>query len=86
MHGSHIFPESKFHRLSVEPTNIMCQCFKHHSLWHEHPKGQDWFDEKFPGRKEYLASAAACFEKAITKPDYQGICEDLKTQYGSMIN
>lgn len=79
IHGSHILPESKFHRLSVEPLNIMAQCFKCHSLWHEHPKGQGWFDEMYPTRLKDLFKLQSDLESCI-KPDYQKIYEDLKEQ------
>ena len=81
IHGSHILPESKFHRLSCEPLNIMAQCFKCHSLWHEHPKGQDWFEELFPGRKEKLFKMQAGIDCNIIKPDYKKILSDLKEEY-----
>jgi hypothetical protein len=63
----------------------MAQCFKCHSLWHEHPKGQDWFDELFPTRVKDLFKLQADLE-SIIKPDYKKILEQLKEQYANMIN
>ena len=85
IHGSHILPESKFHRLSVEPINIMAQCFTCHSLWHEHPKGQNWFDEMYPTRVKDLFKLQADLESCI-KPNYAKIHDKLKEQYNSIIN
>jgi hypothetical protein len=86
MHGSHIRPESKFHRLSVEPLNIMCQCFTHHSIWHEDPQGQDWFRITFPNRLEEINMMDEAFKKSYIKPDYKKIHEELKEKYNNMIN
>ena len=67
MHGSHILPESKFHRMSCVPDNIMTQCARCHMNWHEHPLGQEWFDETFTGLKEKLDFKAKLIFK---KPFY----------------
>jgi hypothetical protein len=37
IHGSHIFPESMFHELSIDVDNIEALCATHHMNWHEHP-------------------------------------------------
>ena len=86
IHGSHILPESKFLRLSCEPLNIMSQCARCHMDWHEHPKGQGWFEEKFPTRLKELLKLQAGHDCNIIKPDFQKITKDLKEQYNSLIN
>lgn len=87
MHGSHILPEGKFHRMSVIVKNIMCQCAVHHMEWHEHPLAQHaWFEQTYPGRFQELLDMEKEFKKEYIKPDYQKINEELKTQYKSMIN
>ena len=89
MHGSHIKPESKFHRLSVVLKNIMCQCFTCHNLWHEDPTSErEWFDQTFPGRYEELMEMEKGFQKEYKyiKPDYHKIHDELKEQYNNLIN
>lgn len=87
MHGSHILPESKFHRMSCVVSNIMCQCARCHMDWHEHPLAQrEWFDEKFPGRYDKLKKMDEEFSKEYIKPDYKKIWENLKKQYNLIIN
>ena len=86
MHGSHILNEGTHHRMSVEPTNIMCQCAQHHMDWHGNPKLQDWFEEKFPGLKEKLIKMDREFDREFIKPDYEKILKDLKEEYNSIIN
>lgn len=85
MHGSHILPESRYLRLSVEPENIMCQCAKCHMIWHESPKEQNWFEEKYPERLKRLRGMEAEFQKQIIKPDYNVIYQELKSELNQLI-
>jgi len=84
MHGSHILSEGKYHRMSVEVKNIMCQCAYHHIDWHENPLLQGWFEERFPGLKKELLEMDK--ELSKIKPDYKKILEVLKERYNNLIN
>ena len=87
MHGSHILPEGKYHRMSVVVDNIMDQCARCHLSWHENPLAQHkWFNEKFPGRYKKLLEMDKEFSKSIIKPDYHAIHDELKEQYNKLIN
>lgn len=87
MHGSHILPEGKFHRMSVVVENIKCMCARCHMNWHENPLAQHkWFDKVFPGEFENLNEMEYELKQGFIKPDYKKINEELKEQYKSMIN
>ena len=86
MHGSHILPESKFHRMSCVPDNIMTQCARCHMNWHEHPLGQEWFDETFTGLKEKLKDMSMWYGASYIKEDYEIILKQLREEYRKMIN
>lgn len=85
IHGSHIFPESKFLRLSCDPLNIMAQCARCHMDWHENPKGQDWFEVRFPERKKELLELQEKYSSSFIKPDYKEITAQLKEEYRLLI-
>lgn len=55
--GAHIFPVT-YGNTADNPENIIALCASCHEFardaWHNSPLEQDWFDEKFPGRKEKL--------------------------------
>jgi hypothetical protein len=87
MHGSHVFPEGRFARISAEPMNIICQCAKCHMEWHEHPlKAREWFDDKFPGLYNKISKMENLLGKEIIKPDYKQILVSLKEEYNKLIN
>ena len=59
IHGSHILSVGAHPTISADPLNIKALCAKCHSpnfkgSWHEDPKGQEWFDIKFPNRIKEL--------------------------------
>ena len=58
IHGSHIIPVKAAGIISADPENIIALCAGCHKWsgdsWHEDPKGQKWFDEKFPGLYDRL--------------------------------
>lgn len=58
IHASHIIPVAKGSLLSADPDNIIALCAGCHKTrvdsWHQSPLHQDWFNEKFPGKKEDL--------------------------------
>jgi len=53
IHASHIIPVKAKGVIAADPENIIALCAGCHrwagDSWHEDPKGQDWFDKKFPG-------------------------------------
>lgn len=86
MHGSHILNEGTHHRMSVEIENIMCQCAQHHMDWHGNPLLQQWFEERFPNRKQTLLEQDRFLNLGYIKPDYKKILEKLKEEYKKIIN
>jgi len=57
--GSHVKPESHYHDLSAEVTNIKAMCFTCHAWWHLNPtESGAWFREKYPERYEEIHKRA----------------------------
>lgn len=82
--GSHIFSEGGHPAISAEPDNIKALCSRCHTLagdsWHEDPANQDWFDKKYPGRRERLRKLERELQgKQDWEQVYQRLSEILKT-------
>lgn len=64
--------------MAAELDNIIRLCFRcHFHWWHKNPlEAGDWFDEKWPGRKERL------YENARNNPkrDWQTKYEELRDE------
>jgi hypothetical protein len=63
MHGSHILSVGAYPAMAAELNNILCLCAGCHKMkpdsWHKEPlKNADWFNKKWPGRKERLYKKA----------------------------
>ena len=63
MHGSHILSVGAYPAMAAELDNILCLCAGCHKMngdsWHNEPlENNDWFEKKFPGRKEQLYKKA----------------------------
>lgn len=88
IHGSHIFSEGAHRTLSADPDNIKALCAKCHSptfkgSWHEDPANQQWFDIKFPGRKERLLKKE---RELLGTQDWKKVLQELKEFYKSIIS
>lgn len=71
IHGSHILPEGTYISMSADVDNIIALCAQHHlaganprmgnkvSSWHSDPLlFAEWFDKKYPGKKQELRKRA----------------------------
>lgn len=56
IHGSHVFPEGRYHGMSADVDNIKALCYQcHFNWWHKHPiEASEWFKKKFPDRYKVL--------------------------------
>ena len=56
IHGSHVFPEGRYHGMSANPLNIKALCYDcHFNWWHKNPlQAAEWFKAKFPERYKKL--------------------------------
>jgi hypothetical protein len=83
MHGSHIFPEGKFHSMSAETDNIETLCARHHMDWHENPIASV---ERLKKQKPELYKELSARSLIDRKVDYKALLSDLKAEYQSMIS
>ena len=80
--GSHVFPEGKFHSMSVDLDNIKALCSQCHIWWHEHPTAaKEWYDEKFPGKYLELKERSLVPQKRDYKQVYEELIK-IKEEYG----
>jgi hypothetical protein len=80
IHASHILSVGAHPCLAADVDNIKALCARHHSAmfkgsWHEDPKGQGWFDKKYPGRVKALLERE---RKREGKTDWKNKYEQLK--------
>lgn len=72
IHGSHIFPEGKYHGMSANIENIVAHCAVCHWRWHESPvEGVEWFKKKYPKRYEKLKKLSQQTIKTDWKKEYE---------------
>lgn len=80
--GSHIIPVKAGGIIAADPENIIALCAGCHKWsgdsWHEDPKGQKWFDDKFPGLYEKLKAKHEV--RPIKKYEWLEILERLKNE------
>lgn len=77
IHGSHVFPEGKYHGMSVNTENIKALCAQCHMWWHENPlASSEWFRGKFPVRYKKLKKLSLKTIIVDWKKEY----EDLKNE------
>lgn len=81
IHGSHIFPEGKYHAMSFLTENIKALCARCHMDWHENPLDTGWFIEKFPDRYKKLKKMSISNDK----PDYKKAYEELKEKVAKIL-
>jgi len=76
IHGSHVFPEGRYHGMSANPENIKALCYLCHMMWwHKHPTESGiWFSETFPERHKALK----ILSRETTKIDWKSELERLK--------
>ena len=77
IHGSHVFPEGRYHGMSADVENIKALCYQcHFNWWHKHPiEAGEWFKKKFPDRY-----------KRLKKKSLQTIKVDWKQRYEKLKN
>lgn len=75
----HILSEGAHIKLSTEIENIVALCRNCHTTatdsWHNAPRGQKWFEEKFPGKREYLKNLE---QGKIQRENYFKLYRELK--------
>jgi hypothetical protein len=56
IHGSHVYPEGKYHGMSANPLNIKALCYQcHFQWWHKDVmEAKEWFETKYPDRAKEL--------------------------------
>lgn len=81
IHGSHIFPEGKYHAMSFIVENIKALCARCHMDWHENPLDTAWFIDKFPDRYKKLKKMSISNDK----PDYKKAYEELKIEVAKIL-
>lgn len=79
MHGSHILSTGAYPGMSAYLGNLLCLCASCHkkspNSWHNEPlQNNDWFEQKWPGRKQELYLKA----QTMVKVDWEQIYNDLK--------
>jgi 5-methylcytosine-specific restriction endonuclease McrA len=78
--GSHIIPSKAGGVIAADPENIIALCSSCHKWagdsWHEDPKGQQWFDKKFPGLYDKLKAKHEV--RPIKNYEWIEILEELK--------
>jgi len=70
IHGSHIFP-TRYGILASDPENIIALCAGCHDLrmdsWHGSPlESAEWFESKYPGRKQELQDKMSTVPEKLT--------------------
>ena len=76
IHGSHVFPEGKYHGMSANTENIKALCAQCHMWWHENPiASSEWFREKFPKRYKKLKSDSLKTIQLDWKKEYMLLCK-----------
>ena len=80
--GAHILPVT-YGNTASDPENIIALCASDHEWardsWHNSPLEQDWFEKKFPGRKERLLKKAYPI-RPIKKHEWTAKLEELKNE------
>ncbi len=76
IHGSHVFPEGRYHGMSANPDNIKALCYTcHFQWWHKNPiDASEWFALKFPERYAILKKLS----REIIQKDWRAEFEIMK--------
>lgn len=75
IHGSHVFPEGRYHGMSADPENIKGLCYQcHMQWWHKHPtEAGEWFKKTYPERYTYLLKLSRTTIKKDWKKEYEAM-------------